>query len=79
MKKLIISACLILFAFAFTTEKKFTLTEGQTVLLWKALQTAQKAIPNSESVTAKEANEALLSIDTIQKVLIQQARDTTKK
>lgn len=76
--KTIIIACFLVIAFAFATEKKYVLTEGQAAMLFDALQTAKKAIPASEGISAKEGSQALYSIDSIQRVLVKQAKDTTK-
>lgn len=61
-----------------TPTKHFTLTEGQAVMNYNVLETARKIIPYSDVLSAKEASNCLMQIDSIQKVLIRQVEfDTT--
>lgn len=75
MKKIII-AVLVLIAFAFANEKTFTLKQGEALMLFNALESSKRALPYSESISAKEASTTLAAIDSIEKVLVRQ--DTTK-
>lgn len=55
-----------------TPTKHFTLTEGQAVMNYNALETARKVIPYSDMLSAKEASLCLRQIDSVQKVLVSQ-------
>lgn len=78
MKKSIITIGLLAvisltaFTVSYQNERNYTLTEGQATILFQAFQVAKKTLPTSSSISAAEASAALMSIDSIAKILLKQ-------
>jgi hypothetical protein len=59
--------------------KVYTLQEGQAVIVWNLLDLLKAVLPKSDAVTAGQASNGLMALDSIQRVLYKQSVDTTSK
>ena len=78
MKKSII-ILFILGLVSMTPTRRYTLTEGEAIMTFQVMELAKKTIPYADNVSAKEASYCLRQIDSVEKVLLCQSADTTKK
>ncbi len=69
---------LIVLSISFAPAKTYHLTEGETVMLYNALQNSRKAVVATSELSMQEGVATLKAIDSIQSVLIKQSQDTSK-
>lgn len=83
MKKIILIAIWAIICLAFTApikqQREYTLTEGEVRILFVAFETAKKTLPTSPSISAADANQAFLAIDSVTRVIIEQNRRFVQK
>lgn len=78
MKKsilILIAALSMTIAASAQTQKNYKLEENQVNILFQAFQVAKKALPTSSVISASEASNALMSIDSIARVFITQNKE----
>lgn len=79
-KSILILSVIALLSFSFfAPERKYELTEGQAIILLQAFDISKKTLPTSSTISANEATRALVSIDSIMRVIISQNKAFVKQ